>query len=446
MPVVWSEYLRGMYGLVAGRSTSRDRILAFQNRALRSVVRSAYERVPYYRRLFDRAGLKPEDVRGLDDLPRIPVTSRRDLQELPASDLLACGVSVASLVTHRTSGSSGAPLTIRRERFEEYLLLAYRWRGHVAQGRHPTDREASIGYIHGAGHGRSHPKEVFHERLSRLWKERVDCLLPSKQILGRLRVTQPTALHGTPSVLTWLAEEMTDSDRRLIRPRIISCSQETLSDSARQRISAAFGAEVFNNYGAHEFVGIASECPHRHGYHVSDWTLILEVLRDGRPAEPGEQGEVVGTALHSYAMPFIRYRLGDLVVRGPAPCPCSAPFSTLLSIEGRTLDMIHLPDGRSIHPYAVFGPLVESVPWVRRFQVVQETPDSFRVRIVTRMETGPDALGRMAGAIRGALGTGVQVETEVADRLPAGRSGKFYPYVSFERLNAWKQAGQWSSG
>ena len=442
MPVVWSEFVRGVYGLVASRNASRDQIAEFQARALRSIVRHTYERVPYYRRLFDRAGLKPEDVRGLDDLPRIPITSRQDLQELPASDLIVSGVDASSLLTHRTSGSSGDPLTIRRERFEEYLLLAYRWRGHIAQGRHPTDREASIGYIHNAGDGRNHPTEPFHERLSRFWKDCIDCLLPPKQILDRLRVTQPEALHGTPSVLAWLAEEMTDADRRLIRPRIVSCSQETLSDSARQKVESAFGAPVFNNYGAHEFVGVASECPQRHGYHVSDWTLILEVLRDGRPTEPGEQGEVVGTALHSYAMPFIRYRLGDLVVRGPAPCLCGAPFSTLLSIEGRTLDMIRLPDGRSIHPYAVFGPLVESVPWVRRFQVIQEGADSFRVKIVTRTETGPDALDRMAGAIREALGSKVQVETELTDQLPPGRSGKFHPFVSLERLNAWRQAGQ----
>lgn len=442
MPVVWSKFVRGVYGLVLGRNASRQQIEAFQTSALRSVVRHAYERVPYYTRLFDRAGLTPEDVRGLDDLPRIPITSRQDLQELPASDLIVSGVNAASLLTHRTSGSSGAPLTIRRGRFEEYLLLAYRWRGHIAQGRHPTDREASIGYIHDAGNGRRHPKEPLHERLSQLWKDWIDCLLPSKEILERLRVTRPEALHGTPSILAWLAEEMTDADRRLIRPRIVSCSQETLSDSVRQRISAAFGAEVFNNYGAHEFVGVASECPRRHGYHVSDWTLILEVLRDGRAAVPGEQGEVVATALHSYAMPFIRYRLGDLVVRGQAPCPCGAPFSTLLSIQGRTLDMIRLPDGRSIHPYAVFGPLVESVPWVRRFQVIQERADSFRVKIVTRTETGPDALDRMAQAIREALGPEVQVKTELTDQLSPGRRGKFYPFVSLARLNAWRQAGQ----
>ena len=445
MAAKWSEFLSGARGLVTGRNAGRDQITAFQNRALRSVVRHAYERVPYYRRVFDRAGVKPEDVQGLDDLPRIPITSRQDLQEEPASDLVASGVKAAALLTHRTSGSSGAPLTIRRGRLEEYLLLAYRWKGRLAQGRRLTDRPASIGYAHDAAAAREGRRpRALHERLSRLWKNRIDCLLPSRQILDRLREIRPTSLFGMPSVLTCLADEMTDADRDLIRPRIVVCAQETLSEKARQRIVAAFGAPVFDNYGAHEFVGVAWECPHRRGYHVSDWTLILEVLRDGRPAEPGEEGEVIGTALHSYAMPFIRYRLGDLVIRGPAPCPCGEPFSTLLSIQGRTLDMIRLPDGRVIHPYAVFGPLVQSFPWLRRFQIVQESPDSFRVRVVARPETGPDALGRMTAAVQAALGRDVRVAAEFADPLPAGRTGKFCPYISLARLNAWKQAGQLS--
>lgn len=435
MAVVWSEFLSGMYGLVAGRSAHRDRILAFQNRALRSVVRHAYARVPYYRRLFDRAGLKPEDVRGLDDLPRIPVTSRQDLQQQPAADLIASGVNADTLLAYRTSGSSGAPLTVRRERLEEYLLLAYQWKSRLAQGRRLTDRAASITYIRGA-------REALHERLTRRWRHQIDCLLPPRQILDRLRVIRPSALLGAPSVLAWLAEEMTDADRNQIRPRVVGCGQETLTEAARQRIIAAFGAPVFDNYGAYEFARLAWECPQRYGYHVSDWTLILEVLQDGRPAEPGEQGEVVGTALHSYAMPIIRYRLGDLVIRGPAPCRCGAPFSTLLSIQGRTIDRIRLPDGRAIHPYAVFGPLVESVPWVRRFQVVQESPDLLRVKIVARIETGPDALSRMTEAIQRAVGREVRVAAEFVDELPAGRTGKFYPYVSLERLNAWEQAGQ----
>lgn len=444
MLLPWREFARGVGGLLAGEKVSRDRILTFQNQALRSVVRHAYERVPYYRRLFDDAGLKPGDVASLDDLPRIPITSRQDLQEQPAGDLISSGVDPASLVTHRTSGSSGAPLTVRRERLEEYLLLAYRWRRRHAHGRRLTERVVSISYIHGsdAGNGKRRQQPPLHQRISWLWKNTIDCLLPSRQILERLCAIRPTVMYGTPSQLVWLADELTDADRSLIRLKMVGCAQETLTEAARRKIETAFCAPVIDSYGAHEFVGVAWECPARHGYHVSDWTMILEVLRDGRPVAPGEQGEVVGTALHSYAMPFLRYRLGDLVVRGPSPCPCGAPFSTLLSIQGRILDMIRLPDGRSIHPYAVFGPLVESVPWVRRFQVIQEKPDYFRVRIVTREQTGADALGRMTEAIRQALGTGVHVEAELTDQLRLGRTGKFYPFVSFERLTAWRRAGE----
>lgn len=84
---------------------------------------------------------------------------------------------------------------------------------------------------------------------------------------------------------------MTETDRARIRPLRVTCGQETLSEADRRRISAAFGAPLFDNYGAHEFVGLAWECPARHGYHVSDRTFILEVLRDGRPAGPATRSE-----------------------------------------------------------------------------------------------------------------------------------------------------------
>lgn len=119
------RYAHGAY-VILRSPLDRDAVVAFQNRRLRILVRHCHDRVPYYRRLFQGAGLTPEDIRGLDDLPKIPTTSRADLQFLDAEQICAEGVDPESLLIRRTSGSSGAPLTVRRLWFEERLLLAQR--------------------------------------------------------------------------------------------------------------------------------------------------------------------------------------------------------------------------------------------------------------------------------------------------------------------------------
>jgi phenylacetate-coenzyme A ligase PaaK-like adenylate-forming protein len=144
MPVAWKGLFHGLHGLLCASRWSRDEVLSFQARRLRSVVRHAYERVPFYRRLFDQAGIRPEDIHGLSDLQRIPLTSRSHLQDLGPNDIVARGVNPDSLVVHRASGSSGAPLTIRRDWLEERLLLAYRLRTRLGQGRRWTELRTGL--------------------------------------------------------------------------------------------------------------------------------------------------------------------------------------------------------------------------------------------------------------------------------------------------------------
>ncbi|MDA1314968.1 MAG: hypothetical protein O2968_16685, partial [Acidobacteria bacterium] len=186
----------------------------------------------------------------------------------------------------------------------------------------------------------------------------------------------------------------------------------------------------------HSWIGKCWECPETGLYHVCDNSLIVEVLRNGRPVGEGETGELVGTALHSYAMPFIRYRLGDVVTRGPASCPCGAPFSTLGRIQGRLIDRFPLPDGSSIHPFQI-EVLLEGQGWIRRFQIIQETKESFRISIVARGVPVPQQVRTVEGLLRESLGPGVQVKIDLVDQIPpSSASGKFYPYLQMDRQRA----------
>ena len=126
-----------------------------------------------------------------------------------------------------------------------------------------------------------------------------------------------------------------------------------------------------------------SQCPQDACLHVADDAVILEIVKDGRPVEPGETGEVLAARLHAWAMPFIRYRLGDLATRGPTPCRCGAPFSTLMAIERRTTQYFTTQDGRLVHGNGMTALVYRhGADSVALFQFTQETHARFVLRVV----------------------------------------------------------------
>ena len=159
----------------------------------------------------------------------------------------------------------------------------------------------------------------------------------------------------------------------------------------------------------------------------------MEVLRDGRPVEPGEQGEVVVTNLHAYAMPFIRYRIGDLATRAPA-CACGSPFTALGAVQGRMIDYFPLPDGRLLHPYEIVTRLVwGSQEWMRQYQLVQERRDSVVLYVVAETAPTEEQVTEVIRAVRPVLGDRVHFEVRPVARIPFEVTGKLRPSRSLVR-------------
>ena len=434
--------MHGWYHLLRGPLKSREQIVAFQNKRLRWIVGNAYQRVPYYRRLFDEAGITPGDIRTLDDLPKIPLTSRYDIQFLDPRESCARGLDHGKLLVRRTSGSSGAPLNIRRRWLEERLLLARRLRSHYTSIDKLRSRRATIGYVKARNIWNSEKQSTpLYEKLGFIPRNFIDYTLPKDEIVKRLEKYRPDTIYGTPSILSWIADEWSASDRQRVVPKHMRCGAETLTPDARQKIEQAFGAPVSEGYGSHEFVCIANECPQGGVYHIYEESLIVEVLRDGQPVQPGEEGELVGTALNSFAMPFLRYRQGDLVVRGPDACSCGSPYSTLLKIQGRIIDKFILPNGNEVHPYKIAVVMRDGAPWVRRFQIIQQQRNRFRFRAVPNRQPSDTEIQEMTGRIEEKLSRAATVSIELVEELPPSESGKFYPFVSYERLQVWRASG-----
>jgi phenylacetate-CoA ligase len=316
---------------------ARAELRLWQDARLRRLVLHAYDSVPWYRRLFDLHRLHPRHIRGIVDLELIPFTDKAEMRRQGPAGLLARGHDPEALLSVRTGGVSGEPFTIRRTWLEDKLQDLLRFRAFRAFGIGHRDRVVVLGVAGRPTAG--DPKLVglslrafgFHQR------QLIDGLQEPAQVAAQLQEARPEVLVGLPGMLGRLAAPALADLVRSVRPRVVVVGGEVATPAMRLRIRETFAASLYETYASHECPLMAWECHHSGDLHTCDDGVLVEVLRDGLPVDQGERGEVVVTNLHAYAMPFIRYRIGDLATRG-APCGCGAPFSTISEIQGRMID------------------------------------------------------------------------------------------------------------
>jgi phenylacetate-CoA ligase len=412
----------------------RGDLVAYRNRRLRGLIRHAYYNVPYYRKLFDREGLKPRDIRTVEDLRLVPVSGKADLQFLPADEVVARGLEPGRLRSSRTSGVTGEPFTIFRGPFERLPHGLLRRRAVSYLGLKLRDVTANVTWV----------RPFHHLKTSRLGLRslglcrqiRVDCMQSPGDILSRLADIGPDVLAGYAGTISLLAQAQEEGPPRDLHPRFIMVGAEVLTPTMRRRIERAFSAPAYNLYCSHEFGMIAWECLKTGEMHTSDDGMILEVQRDGRPAAEGEQGEVIATNLHSFVMPLIRYRSGDLVTQGSETCACGEPFSTIRDIRGRMIDYFPLPDGSLLHPYEIVSRLDGGCgPWFRQYQIIQEKVDRFVLMIVPEGSPTEEKLQRVKDTVGKRLGEEVELEVRVVPRIEREPHGKHRVSRSLVRSN-----------
>jgi phenylacetate-CoA ligase len=236
-------------------------------------------------------------------------------------------------------------------------------------------------------------------------------------------------LSGYPNMLARVSEAL---ERNPLSPpsiRVALTGAESLTPDLRRKIESRLGVPVRDQYGSNECNLMGWECAHGGPLHTSDDTVLVEVVGpDDVPVAPGETGEVVVTALHSFTMPLIRFRIGDVAVQGSAQCECGAPFATIRSVQGRMLDMFPLPDGRVIHPYYLSESLIMDDPdWIENFQLTQERIDHISMRIVPRAEPTEERIARLRARGMELLGAGVGFDLTIVAAIPSEVSGKFRP-------------------
>lgn len=363
----------------------------FRLERLRDLVARAYANVELYHRKWRQAGVRPEDIRTLGDIHKLPVVTKDDFRHSFPDGVLSrrCRPSQRYLVG--TSGSTGSPVTVFVD-FDKVLLdFAVNLPQIMAGCRPITVLSGLRDFLL-----RRNIRQLFivvdqpraYESLQgRVFPQMrhtvVDSLLPATEHIAALNRKRPVFLMTYPSVLRNICLTLRAGGATVHQPELIMVIGEVLDEPLRALVRRTFRSQVMDVYGSTEAGFIAAECPEHCGLHVLTWKVLVELLDDdGKEVAPGHTGRVVITDLFNRATPIIRYSgLGDYACRAVEPCRCGRTLPLLARIEGRSVDSIVRPDGQLVHPYHLTLAL-EDVPHLAKFQIRQERRDHIRVLLV----------------------------------------------------------------
>ena len=428
--------------LEAAAKYTPEALNALRLHRLQRLLNHAQQHVPFYRERFAKAGFNPRLMQRVEDIQQLPCLTKADIQQ-HGQQLLSEHCKPAQLMRDSSGGSTGEPTHYYKDR-------AYHQLRAVDQIRHDRFSGWDIGQpyalIWGSSKDLSALSSLKQQWVTR-WIHRCypldafdmqhDAML---RYMRQLERVQPVMILGYANALAVFADFLAQHfPKHNIRPKGIISSAEALSEAKRQRIESVFACKVLNRYGSREVGLIASECSAQQGLHINADNLLVEVLDDqGKPVGPGELGELVVTDFHNFAMPFIRYRLGDMGSFSDQLCACGRNLPLLQNVQGRVSDFLTATDGRLIHG-EYFTHMFYGQDNVKKFQLIQETLTQVTLKLVLKDQQAVE-LHAYRAQIQQALGQTVTVDIQLLEHIPPAASGKFL--FTQSKVGAYTQSTQ----
>lgn len=435
--VVWPALVKGdaadllamSFQLQQSQWWSAQDLQAHQLRQLAVVQRHARATVPWYQRRLEEAGLAEDHPLTLEAWQRVPLLTSEDVRR-NAAELVSRLVPPEHGETHRnkTSGSSGEPLEVLCTEVTGFFWESLLFRDELW---HQRDFSARLVAIR-SGRYKKDPL-IVHDLPT--W----GVTLPLSEATGPMTLfyhgtpiarqaellasRRPRYLLTYPSNARALCRYARAAPLRLPDLAAIQTYGEPLTVDVRAACRATWGVPVQDVYSCEELGFIALQCPDHEHYHVQSESVLVEILDEqGCPCAPGEIGRVVLTSLHNFAMPLLRYAIGDYAEVGE-PCPCGRGLPVLKRILGRSRNRVTLPDGRWTWPD--IGAIWAAIPDVEQVQLVQLGPDHVEVRFARQQPLSAAEEREVTGVIHQALGHPFRLTFAGLDAIPRQLNGKY---------------------
>jgi len=424
------DYRHALNALEKNQWLPKEQVEQQNLERMRNLLTHCQQKVPFYRDAMKECGFHPGDLRSNTDIQYLPIISKGDLRT--NYDNFRAIDCKSPFDVWPSSGSTGEPFFFRLDRqsirANNFAALA---RGRRWWGMDFGTREAMIwsglSDLSGTASGRI---AVLKRRISWSLKNitMLDVYLLDDIAIERgYRIfvrSRPRLLRAIASGLLRFCAglERLGLDGRQMGIEVAIHTGEGLTRTQRDRIEAVLGCPTVCEYGCTELGIIAFECP-QGGLHISHDNLLVEFIVNGRPAEAGEQAEMVITNLNEWVHPLVRYKVGDVAAPSAKSCACGRTLPLIEELGGRVHDLIRTPQGRVIHGL-FFTHLFDRLPEVAQFRVIQKRVDGFKIEIIVHGDSAERAIRSVENAVQDSLGEPMEVEVLVVDALPAAASGK----------------------
>ncbi len=409
-----------------------------QDRKLQRLVKHCYETVPYYTRLFDSCGIKPEQIRSRDDLQLLPVLTKQIIRD-NYDDMFSTAVSPHRLRRSSTGGSTGTPLKFCTDS-EEWsswkasTLCAWEW-----YGLHLGDKIFSLG---GSSINKRKQllslKGLYDRVIMRNFKYSSSdvsdhAMQANYEAFMRLK---PQAVRGYGSSLYILARYI-EKQGLPVRPvRVVLTTGEVLMPEYRRKLEEVFQAPVYDEYGASDGGILTHECPKREGLHIAEDLCVIEITdKQGVPLPAGTTGFVCTTDLNNYVFPFLRYHVGDMAYIKEGKCSCGRPTRLVGQVMGRAGRLMYNKQGVPISPTVLPMMFYPGLDYhnaeyqkvynkIDKFQIRQDCQGDITILLKLKEPTEPhEQFDYIVTNYRNHF-VGSQISLEFVDEIPCLPSGK----------------------
>ena len=398
-----------------------------QLRRLQKLIEHSYNSVFYWKQVLNKAGIKPEDIKCLKDLQKIPLTTKVNFKTIPIEERSSFSLNSSRYYHSTTSGSTGTPTPIVLDAWavEKYIAI----------------RERGIRWLYGSRkkgdlYVRILPRNEFYASHVSFTVPNFECLDKMKDKIYDICEKYNCIILSSPSIMFYLAQ-LTLKDKKNLSLQGIILSGEEVSTSMKEYIKKIFQCPTTSRYTCSEFGTLASEC--RYGnFHTNQDQQYIEVIDAYNNIPINEKkGKIVITDFNNFAMPFIRYEMGDIGTIYPNhQCECGLPFP-IIEFIGRETSLIKLPDGTSNFVWNILKPLAmtKKRPWLLQFQMIQKNVNNFDIFVVTTNEETQNDICSIKNEMQWKLGMGAKLSIVKVPKLNVSNGTKLHSYISFIQTN-----------
>ena len=409
--MIWNESIECM---------DRESLRKIQSIRLRKIVEHVYHNTPFYRKKMQELGITPDDINSIDDIGKLPFTTKYDLRDNYPFGL--CAVPMSQIVRiHASSGTTGKPTVVGYTRKDLSTWSECLSRAFTAYGADSSDIfQISYGYgLFTGGLGAHAGAENIGASVIPMSSGNTEKQITLMHDFGS------TMLCCTPSYALYLADAIKDSGlpREEFRLKIGAFGAEPWTDNMRKEIEERLGLKGYNLYGLSEIMGpgVSFECQEQNGSHINEDHFYPEIINPETLEQlpSGQQGELVFTTLTKEGMPLLRYRTKDLCSLMEGTCACGRTSVRMSRIMGRSDDMLIIR-GVNVFPTQIESVILEMEEFEPHYLLIvgrENNTDTMELQVEVRPEFYSDEINKMlalkkklGGRLQSVLGLGVNVK------------------------------------